>query len=109
MKKRTWPILACSALIIGGLAFTAGAATETAKTKADPAAGKTVYSGKCAACHGPKAEKSLNIKATDEEWFMVIKEGGKKHKKSAMMPAYSSMKDADIHNVIAYMRSLQKK
>lgn len=93
----------------------------------DPARGKASYDQMCASCHGPTgkgdgpAAAALNPKPKDlsdkkyvsglKDDYMkkIIKEGGPAVGKSAMMaPMGAALKDADIENVIAYVRSLGK-
>lgn len=82
-------------------------------------AGEKVYKAKCTGCHGPdgtaataagKATKTPSIctdeakKATDAAWTEVITKGKNK------MPSYDKkLTEAEIKDVIAYMRSLCKK
>lgn len=80
--------------------------------------GEATYKAKCAMCHGADGlgntpvGKSMkvrsfkapeDVKATDAELFKQTKEGVGK------MPAYSGkLTDAQIQDVVAYIRSLQK-
>ena len=82
-------------------------------------AGEKVYKAKCAGCHGPdgagataagKAMKVTSLcsdeakKASDAEWTELIAKGKNK------MPAYDKkLSEAEIKDVIAYMRGLCKK
>ncbi len=103
------------ALSISPLANAAG--------KGDPAKGKEKYNQICASCHGPQgkgdgpAAAALDPKPrdlsdpkyvstlTDEHMFKTDKEGGAAVGRSALMPAWGSiLSDADIWNVIAYIR-----
>lgn len=77
-----------------------------------------IYQSKCQMCHGAdgtgntpagKAMKVTSfkspalVKASDAELFAETKNG------KGRMPAYASrMSDAQIHDVIAYIRKLQK-
>ena len=81
--------------------------------------GEKVYKAKCASCHGPdgagatpagKATKARDLcsdevkKETDEEWTSIIVKGKNK------MPSYDKkLTDAEIKEVVAYMRGLCKK
>jgi len=81
--------------------------------------GEAVYKAKCASCHGPdgvgatpagKATKARDFcsedvkKETDEEWTAIIVKGKNK------MPAYDKkITDAEIKDVVAYIRGLCKK
>jgi cytochrome c6 len=82
-------------------------------------AGEKVYKAKCASCHGPdgvgatptgKATKARDFcsdevkKETDEEWTTIIVKGRNK------MPSYDKkLTDAEVKDVIAYIRGLCKK
>ena len=84
----------------------------------DKANGEKVYKAKCASCHGPdgkgetaagKATKARDIcsdevtKESDAAWTDIIVKGKNK------MPGYDKkVTDADVKDVIAYMRSLCK-
>jgi mono/diheme cytochrome c family protein len=95
----------------------------SAAVQADVKAGKADYQLYCASCHGetgagdgPVAQ-ALNPKParhndgaymnplTDDYFFKVIKFGGASVGKSPMM-APLGLSDQQIHNVIAFMRSL---
>jgi len=81
--------------------------------------GEKVYKAKCAGCHGPDgtgstaAGKAMKVrdfcsdevkKETDAEFTDIIGKGKNK------MPAFSGkISDADIKDVVAYIRSLCKK
>ena len=96
-----------------------------AAEKADPKAGKAKYDSLCGGCHGssgkgdgpaatglnPKPQDHTNGKhmnsLTDKYLFDFIKGGGAGLKKSPLMPAWgNTLKDEDIWNLIAYIRSL---
>jgi mono/diheme cytochrome c family protein len=96
---------------------------ESAAVEADAKAGKADYQIYCASCHGetgagdgPVAQ-ALNPKParhndgaymnplTDDYLFKVIKFGGASVGKSPMM-APLGLSDQQIHNVIAFVRSL---
>ena len=84
----------------------------------DKANGEKVYKAKCASCHGPdgkgetaagKMTKARDIcsdevtKESDAAWTDIITKGKNK------MPAYGKqVTDADVKDVVAYMRSLCK-
>lgn len=91
--------------------------------------GKEVYRAYCAACHGENGDgnsvmaNNLNPKprnftnksewktyGNDEETVRVIKEGGPAVlKRQSAMPAYKgTLTDAEIKNVIIYIKSLAK-
>jgi mono/diheme cytochrome c family protein len=93
----------------------------------DAAKGKTSFDQICASCHGPggkgdgPAAAALNPKPRDlsnkayvsglkDDYIKkLIKEGGQAAGKSPLMPPLGgALKDDDIENVIAYVRSLGK-
>jgi len=81
--------------------------------------GEKVYKARCASCHGPdgggatpagKATKARDFcsedvkKESDDDWTAIIVKGKNK------MPAYDKkMTDAEIKDVVAYIRGLCKK
>lgn len=86
---------------------------------ADSAAGKAVYEKKCKMCHGASGEgnpgmaKALNVtianlssadvqKLSDADIKKAVTEG-----KGKMKPV-AGLSDADVDNVIAYVRTLKK-
>jgi len=92
-----------------------------------PAKGKEIYTKQCAGCHGPAgkgdgpAAAALNPKPADftnkaymtalkdQFLFDLIKKGGAATGKSPLMtPFGSKLKDGEIQDVIAYVRSLAK-
>jgi cytochrome c6 len=82
-------------------------------------AGEKIYKAKCATCHGAdgtgatpagKATKARDFcsdevkKETDEEWAEIIAKGKNK------MPAYDKkLTDAEVKDVVAFIRGLCKK
>jgi mono/diheme cytochrome c family protein len=115
-------------LYVSALLMTLGAlvlATALRVQAADPEEGKKVYMQFCASCHGQSgkgdgpAAAALNPKPrdhtdrqymsslSDEQLFKVIKEGGASVGKSPLMPPWGpSIKDDQIKDVIAYVRTL---
>jgi mono/diheme cytochrome c family protein len=98
---------------------------SSAQSKGDANAGKTKYESLCAGCHGKTgkgdgpAAASLNPKPqdhtdgktmnalTDKYLVDIVKNGGAGVKKSPLMPAWGkTLKDQEISDVIAYIRSL---
>jgi mono/diheme cytochrome c family protein len=92
-----------------------------------PAKGKEIYVKQCAGCHGPAgkgdgpAAAAINPKPTDftnkthmtmlkdQYLFDLIQKGGAATGKSPLMtPFGSKLKDGEIQDVIAYVRSLAK-
>ena len=96
-----------------------------AQTKGDAKAGKAKYDTLCGGCHGatgkgdgpaaaglkPKPQDHTNGKymngLADKDLFDIVKGGGAGAKKSPLMPAWgNTLKDDDIWNLVAYIRSL---
>ena len=96
-----------------------------AQAKGDAKAGKAKYDSLCGGCHGasgkgdgpaaaalkPKPQDHTNGKhmngLTDKALFDIVKVGGVGVKKSPLMPAWgNTLKDDDIWNLVAYIRSL---
>lgn len=118
-----WIMSFCAALILSALVPVAG----SAQTKGDPKAGKAKYDQLCVTCHGatgkgdgpsgaglnPKPQDHTNGKymntLTDKYLFDIIKAGGAGIKKSPLMPPWEgALKDEDISNLVAYIRSLAR-
>lgn len=93
----------------------------------DVVAGQKLYVKTCTPCHGMSgkgdgpAAASLPVRPTDhtngaymnaltnEHIFKTIKEGGKAVGKSDLMPAFgTSFSDAQIKDLVAYVRTLAK-
>jgi mono/diheme cytochrome c family protein len=91
----------------------------------NPVAGKVTYDKTCGLCHGktgkgdgptaavlnpkPRNHTDGNYMNTlkDDYLFKIIKEGGQSVGKSQLMPGWAAqVKDPDIWNVIAYIRTL---
>jgi mono/diheme cytochrome c family protein len=108
MKKVLSGIVAVAVLCLAGAVVSAQ----------DKASGEKVYKAKCAICHGPdgkgetatgKTTKARDLcsaevkKETDAAWTDIIVKGQNK------MPSYDKkITDAEVKDVIAYMRSLCK-
>lgn len=119
MKR--WAVL----LIIGG--FFLFAFLPAGWAGGDAGKGKASYEKLCAACHGisgkgdgpaagklkvkPKdqTDKSSMSQLADENLFEVTKRGGVAVKKSPLMPPFGkTLKDDQIWDLVAYMRTLSK-
>ncbi len=99
--------------------------TELVAHAADAEQGKKLYGQFCASCHGqsgkgdgpaaaalnPKPRDHTNkeymSKMSDDEMFKVIKNGGASVGKSPLMPPWgASLKDDQIRDIMAYVRTL---
>ena len=98
-----------------------------ALAQGNPAKGKEFYAKHCAGCHGPAGKgdgpaaaaltpKPLDLTSkayvaglADQYLFDLIQKGGAAVGKSPLIPPFGSkMKDGEIRDLIAYMRSLAK-
>ncbi len=102
------------------------ASVAPAAAAGDAGKGKAIYAKSCAGCHGPEgkgngaAAAAMNPKPTnltdkasiskldDAALSKVIVKGGVGTGKSPLMPAFSQLKDQDVKDVIAYIRSISK-
>lgn len=94
----------------------------------DQSEGKRLYQTYCAGCHGASgkgdgpAGKTLPVKPadhtnakkmsqySDDHLFTVISRGGTSVGKSSQMPAWGAvLKEAQIHEVVSYIRTLTLK
>ena len=120
-------LMLCNIVILL-LLISAISAPVLAQTKGDAKAGKQKYeTAGCAGCHGatgkgdgpaaaglnPKPQDHTNGKymntLTDKYLFDIIKAGGASVKKSPFMPSWgAALKDEDIWNLVAYIRSLAR-
>jgi high-affinity iron transporter len=117
--SRVCASLATSFFLCGALVATGFA------EQGDPKAGKVTYDKTCGMCHGPAgkgdgpAAAALPTKPRnhtdgqymnplkDDYLFKIIKDGGASVGKAQFMTAWGSqLKDPDIWNVIAYIRTL---
>ena len=109
------------------LALTVGALFLGLASGADVAKGKAAFQQYCASCHGaagkgdgpmgasmkPKlkdlSDKAYNGSLKEDYLVKLIKDGGQAAGKSPMMPKMGGvLKDGDVADVIAYIRSLGK-
>jgi len=104
----------------------AAPAQKPAEAKGDAAKGKTVFAGTCASCHGPDAKglPGLGKDLTTSEWVSAqsdtqllkfVKTGrpaaDQLNTTGIDMPPKGgnpALTDADIENVIAYVRSIHQ-
>ena len=108
--------------ILVGLALLAAPA---AAAQGDAKAGRELYNKWCSSCHGAGGKGDGPVAAglpvkpgnhsdgtrmnvlTDAYLFAIVKQGGPAVQKSQMMPPWGTqLKDQQIWDVIAYMRSL---
>ena len=99
--------------------------TSSFAEQGDPAAGKVTYDKICATCHGPTGKGDGPAAAVmptkprnhtdgqymnalkDDYLFKIIKDGGAAVGKAQFMPAWGAqIKDPEIWNIVAYIRSL---
>ena len=92
----------------------------------DKAKGKEIYAKQCAGCHGPEgkgdgaaaaainpkpanlADKATMSKLDDSALNNSIVKGGAGTGKSPLMPAFGQLKDQEVKDLVAYIRSLAK-
>jgi len=116
MKKATELTCVAAAVLLAAASFVMYFGGPAALAQG---AGEKVYKAKCASCHGAdgkgqapagKATKARDFcseevsKETDDEWTTILTKGKNK------MPAYDKkITDAEMKEVIAYIRGLCKK
>lgn len=89
---------------------------------ANPAAGKAIYAANCTACHGAAGDgkgpaavalkprppdftaQAWQTSRSDAQLTSAIRAG----RPGTPMVAYTQLSDADVQNVVAYIRSLRK-
>jgi mono/diheme cytochrome c family protein len=111
-----------------GCVLGAALSAVTAQGQGDPKAGKAVYeSAKCATCHGatgkgdgPQGQKLKDKPSdwtagggglkgmNDQQIFDSVAKGGPAVGKSRAMPASPRLSEADIWNVVAYLKTFAK-
>jgi mono/diheme cytochrome c family protein len=103
--------------------------SPAAAPAADLAAGKQLNDKLCARCHGDAGkgdgamlkkmksdvtpvdwtDKAAMTRLKDSDLAQIIKEGGKTSGKSKLMPGFKDkLSDAEVADVVAYIRSLGK-
>jgi high-affinity iron transporter len=111
------------AAAVGLVSLTVGLAAGQAK--GDPKAGEAVYKAKCVTCHGaagagdgpagkvlkPPARdwtKGDGLDLSDQQLFDSIKKGGEAVGRAKTMIAFPSLSDAEVWNLVAYVKTLKK-
>lgn len=125
--SRSRGFIICAGLALAVALFFWSSDDGAAQQKGDVAAGNVKYQQLCASCHGASgkgdgpAAKALNPKPrnhTDAEYMKTISDeyiakitklGGVAVGKSPLMPPWGGvLSDADLQNLVAFMRSLAK-
>ena len=107
-------------IMLAALIVPSAFAGNGAAAKGDAAAGKTVFTNRCAMCHGPDASgntpmaKALGATIPDYRSKTVQDMTDADIKKQIVdgkgkMPPQSGLSDDDIANVIAYIRTFAAK
>ena len=113
--------------VVVAAAILAPASGGVASAAGDTAKGKAAFQQYCAGCHGPAgkgdgpagaainpkpkdlSDKALNRSLKDDYLVKLIKEGGPAVGKSPLMPKMGgTLKDGDIADIVAFIRSLTK-
>ena len=116
--------------IVGGLVVVLALALPVAPTEAaDVAKGRKLNVQNCEKCHGKTGkgdgsllkrmkadvkpvdwtDKASMTKWSDADMTKIIKDGGKSAGRSKVMPSYGEkLSDADVGDLVAYIRSLAK-
>jgi mono/diheme cytochrome c family protein len=101
---------------------------STALAAGDAAKGQALYAQRCAMCHGDKGagdgalaatmpadQKPRNLSGTDYKYATddaklkeIISKGGAAVGLSVLMPAQSDLSDAQLDDVVAFVKSLRK-
>jgi mono/diheme cytochrome c family protein len=111
-RKATMNILKWMTLTIALTVGFAGYGFRSGTTKAAPQDqfdAPTTYKAKCAACHGPAAEKRFDASIADAELLQAVLKG-KKAEKPPNMPAYEEkgITEDQAKALVAYMKSLKQ-
>ena len=116
LNKYGVAVLATAAVVLSGMASPA--------ESVDVEAGKALYEQRCAPCHGPDGKANTPTAQalqppprdhtdgaymnalTDSHLFRVIKEGGPAVGKSPIMPPQLDLKDDQLNDIVAFLRTL---
>jgi mono/diheme cytochrome c family protein len=120
---RTLRVVGMALAIMVGMLTSGG----VAQAAGDAAKGKATFQQSCGGCHGPTgkadgpmgaalnpkpkdlSEKTYNASMKEDYLTKLIKEGGPAVGKSPLMPKMGgTLKDSDVADVIAFLRSLAK-
>lgn len=120
-------LLACGDSGSGPAPPVAGTQPAAPASPAGPVQVEALYKQYCASCHGPDGKgkgpaaaalpvkpadhtnPAVMSKLSDAELFKAIKEGGQAVGKSPAMPPWGgTLKDEQIHALVAHVRSLAK-
>jgi mono/diheme cytochrome c family protein len=103
MKLKKLGIAAFAAANLGAVALL------PLPVRSNPDDAAALYTSKCVACHGPKAEKKFDATIADEELVKVVMTG-KKMEKPPNMPAYGEkgVTEDQAKALVAYMKSLKQ-
>lgn len=78
------------------------------------AAGKTIFAGKCASCHGNEAQGLIGPNLTDKFWIHgtgkpeeIVQTVTKGVLDKGMPPWEAQLKTTEIHSVVAFIRSIK--
>lgn len=115
-----------AAVWVGIFLVTLWVAFAPAASAGDPGKGKELYAKSCAGCHGPEgkgdgaaasamnpkptnlADKAAMTKIDDATMTKIIAKGGAANGKSPLMPAFGQLKDQEVKDLVAYIRSVAK-
>lgn len=105
MKLRTYAVSMTVAILFVLLGIVSAGANHPSAEAFDAA--KT-YKGKCAMCHGPKAEKKFDVTKSDDEHVQIILKG-KKVEKPPNMPGYEAkgITAEQAKALLDYMKSIR--
>jgi mono/diheme cytochrome c family protein len=100
---------------------------DAGNSKGEAGAGSAIYEKQCLRCHGEQGkgdgpaskllktkphdltDKAFMGKLSDEDLFKIIAKGGEGVGKSKLMPAYEQkLKEKEIRDLVAFIRSLAK-
>ena len=121
-------------LLLGMVGFALAVAPIAASAAGDAAKGKTLFETNCASCHGTSGKGDGPVGAalpepkprdfttgafkydtdkdgtpgTDADLVNVVKNGAAAYGGNAMMAPWGQLSDADIADIVAYIRTFKK-